>query len=64
MVTGTLVEDRRSGVWVVALHGVLDVQEAALVATVVKKCVDHCPAAIVVDLHGLTEASGSRRRSR
>ena len=55
MVTGTLVEDRDTGVWLVALHGSLSVPDATDVVVVLEKCLAQCPAAIVVDLHGLTE---------
>ena len=54
MVTSTLVEDRDTGTWLVALRGSLTLPDAADVVAVVEKCLAQCPAAIVVDLHGLT----------
>jgi anti-sigma regulatory factor (Ser/Thr protein kinase) len=56
VVTGTLAEDRDTGVWLVTLRGSLTVHATALVTAAVERCFAHCPAAIVVDLHGLTDA--------
>jgi anti-sigma regulatory factor (Ser/Thr protein kinase) len=56
VVTGTLAEDRDTGVWLVTLRGSLTLPATALVTAAVEKCFAHCPAAIVVDLRGLTDA--------
>src|SRR5438876_5629720 len=47
-------EDRDTGVWVVALHGRLALADAAPAGVAVERCMAGCPAAIVVDLCGLT----------
>jgi hypothetical protein len=55
MVTGVFAEDRDTGVWLVDLRGSLTLRDTAMVVASVERCFAQCPAAVVVDLYGLTE---------
>lgn len=54
VLTRRVTRDTKTGIWVVAIEGELSLSGHGLVRQTLQKCVTECPAAIVIDLHGLS----------